>query len=261
MKRTMNLPPDWATRKINIALAGCGGTGSEMIDELYRMHNLLVALGGEGFHVVAFDPDTVSNSNIGRQRFWPVDVGFPKAEILIERINNFGGLNWEYELSPFEPEWLERGVDILVSCTDTASFRARVGEYGRLHANDFGCLWLDCGNDTFEGNVVLGHCGGMNTQYIPNVFDLYPSLSTMNDDNAPSCSTAEAVSRQDFGINRSVAREGANILWHLIRHGRLEHHCSFLNLREGRVSSIPIDPDQWALFGYTQPETRGNAIR
>lgn len=30
-----------------------------------------------------------------RQRFWPADVGHPKATVLVQRLNLFAGLAWE----------------------------------------------------------------------------------------------------------------------------------------------------------------------
>jgi PRTRC genetic system ThiF family protein len=251
---TYLIPNEWIGKEIKVALVGCGGTGSEMMDEVYRIETLLVKLGGMGLSVTAYDPDLVSEANIGRQRFWPCDVGFNKAEVLINRINAYGGVNWRYEDKSFSTDDLP-SFDLIITCVDTPKLRADIGKW-QDDANSYNAttrLWLDCGNDTHQGNVVLGHISHEDSDgdSLPNVFDLYPSLSTMPDDQHESCSTEEAIAKQDYGINRSVAREAANLLWALLRHGKLNHHCSFIDIRTGTVNPLPIDPAQWALFGWS----------
>ena len=248
------LAHQWADKCIDVALVGCGGTGSEMLDELYRMHTLLVALGGKGFNLVAFDADCVSPANQGRQRFWPVDIGHNKAEVLITRINSFGNMNWSFTPENFEAHWA-KSFDLIITAVDSPAIRA---EIGKQMNNEKGYrLWLDCGNGANSGNVILGHLGQIdnaysNGQYIPNVFDLYPILEEMKDNNEPSCSTQQAMQKQDYGINRSVAREAAGLVWALFRHGRLNRHGSYIDLKTGVTSPLLIDPKQWALFGYTE---------
>lgn len=250
----LTIPHQWLGREINIALVGCGGTGSEMLDELYRIHSLLTALEGPGIHVTAFDPDEVSRANIGRQRFWPCDVGFPKAEVLINRVNSFGGVNWSFVNYAFDIHCNRTRFDILITCVDTPSVRANIGtaaapdsDYGISSSQN--ALWLDCGNDASTGNVILGHVGKPNGQMrVPNVFDLYPVLAEMEDGHEPSCSTAAALAKQDYGINRSVAREAANLLWQFLRHGALDHHGSYIDIKRGTVVPLRIDPALWSTF-------------
>jgi PRTRC genetic system ThiF family protein len=253
---TLTIPKQWISKEVKVALVGCGGTGSEVLDELYRMDTLLVNLGGNGLRVMAFDPDTVSVANIGRQRFWPCDVGFNKAEVLINRINTYGGTNWYGCDRAFTTDDIP-SFDLIITCVDTPSLRASIGKWKdeSSHYNSVEYLWLDCGNDTHQGNVILGHLGrdeNSEGSTIPNVFDLYPSLGDMPDDQHDSCSTEEAIAKQDYGINRSVARAGANLLWHLIRYGELAYHCSFIDIKTGCVTPLAIDPKQWATFGYFQ---------
>jgi len=44
--------------------------------------------------IALIDPDTVSETNCGRQPFCRTEIGFPKAIVLAHRINLFWGLNW-----------------------------------------------------------------------------------------------------------------------------------------------------------------------
>lgn len=250
-----NIPHAWLTGQIRIALIGCGGTGSEVFDELFRIHSLVAALGGDGLDVVAFDPDTVSPSNIGRQRFWPADIGFNKAEVLVNRVNNFGGTQWSAVNEPFRPDQNNLGhFHLIVTCVDTPRVRAEIGlaaaGMARAYYTRNETLWLDCGNDAHSGNVILGHLFARQEAKLklPNVFDLYPMLDGMEESNEPSCSTAEALARQDYGINRSVAREAANLIWQLLRHGQIDHHGSFIDIRTGETRPLPIDAMTWDAF-------------
>ena len=252
MSHQITIPPDWIDREISVVLVGCGGTGSEMLDELYRMHTLLCALGGDGLNVTAYDPDAVSEANIGRQRFWPCDVGFPKAEVLITRINSYGGADWSYvnEAYDLSDDRIGR-FDILITCVDTPKVRADIGRYFERVDVFRDRYWLDCGNDNRSGNVVfgsLGKTGQAGALQVPNVFDLYPILADMETVDEPSCSTAEALARQDYGVNRSIAREGANIVWQLLRHGKVAHHGSYIDIKEGTVNPLPVDPAVWETF-------------
>lgn len=252
--REYKIPNSWLLDRVNIALIGCGGTGSEMFDELYRIHTLLTALGGEGIKVTAYDPSLVTAANIGRQRFWGADVGYPKSEVLVNRVNNFGGVNWRFSTESITCADSLRHYDLIITCVDTPGIRAVIGEHAcRARTEDRGLykeqLWLDCGNDNHSGNVILGHIKPTKEGLtLPNVYDLYPVLNEMDNTDIASCSTQEALLKQDYGINRSIAREAANILWQLFRHGSINHHGSYINIKAGTVSPLKIDPTVWALF-------------
>jgi len=249
------IPSSWLNRTLNVTLLGCGGTGSEMIDELFRIHSLLIALGGSGLNVTAYDGDIVSEANIGRQRFWPCDVGHFKAEVLITRLNSFGLTEWQYKNKAFKCKEINPGftrtTDLLISCVDSPKIRAKIGKKANKLTNHRDMLWLDCGNDAHSGNIILGHlCSRKPEQALPNVFDLYPVLSDMKDNETPSCSTQEALFKQDYGINRSVAREAGNLVWQLLRHGSVDYHGSYVDIRSGSVTPLKVDAALWASFGY-----------
>lgn len=76
---------------VTVFVIGAGGTGSQVITNLARMSMALQALGHPGLHVTVFDPDTVSQSNIGRQLFSETELGLNKAVSLVTRINRFFG--------------------------------------------------------------------------------------------------------------------------------------------------------------------------
>ena len=77
-----------AQRQVNVALVGAGGTGSRMLENLLNLHRAMLALGHPGgLHVTLIDDDIVSAANVGRQAFYPCDVGSYKSLVLINRAN------------------------------------------------------------------------------------------------------------------------------------------------------------------------------
>lgn len=96
---------------VTVFVIGAGGTGSQVITNLARMSMALQALGHPGLHVTVFDPDTVSQANIGRQLFSETELGLNKAVSLVTRINRFFGYAWTTTLLPLLcivmlPAWL-----------------------------------------------------------------------------------------------------------------------------------------------------------
>lgn len=79
---------------VTVHVIGAGGTGSQVATNLARMDMALRALGHPGLHVTVFDPDTVSEANIGRQLFSASEIGLNKAVVLVTRINRFFGDTW-----------------------------------------------------------------------------------------------------------------------------------------------------------------------
>lgn len=65
---------------VTVLVAGAGGTGSQVITSLARMSVALQALGHPGLHLTAFDPDTVTEANIGRQLFSETELGLNQGD-------------------------------------------------------------------------------------------------------------------------------------------------------------------------------------
>jgi len=121
---------------------------------LCRLHATLRALDHPGLHVTLYDGDTVSESNVGRQRFSALDVGQYKANVLINRINLFYGLSWQGIPADWSPE-VNLG-DFAISATDSAAVRHAIADTADdLNTRSFGFsrqrLWLDFGNGRTDG--------------------------------------------------------------------------------------------------------------
>ncbi len=208
---------------VTINLIGCGGTGSQLLTHLARIDHTLRA-GGLGYgnhpglHVRAFDGDTVTESNIGRQNFAPSDVGQNKAVVLITRINRFYGQNWEAHPYMFDQSVIAKDlhrVNIVITCVDSAKarieiakinkhkpapvkrkkervlddegvFRALDNEGRETHAYQRQYYWLDLGNSRNSGQVVLGSLSEVpqpeglsgTVSKLPTILDLFPDLES-----------------------------------------------------------------------------------
>jgi PRTRC genetic system ThiF family protein len=226
---------------ITVHLAGCGGTGSQLLPHLARIDHALLALEHPGLHVTVYDPDTITEANIGRQLFAPVDVGQNKAVVMVTRVNRFFGLQWEARPEAYES--LERGANIVITCTDTARSRVEISKRlvdraGRNQPYETQYFWLDVGNTRTTGQVVLGTIE--QDPGLPTILDLFPDL--IEQDKAqvqgPSCSLAEALNSQDLMVNTIMAGYAADLLWKIFRQPVLEHHGMFVNLETFKTNPI-----------------------
>jgi len=113
---------------VTVLVAGAGGTGYQVITSLARMSVALQALGHPGLHLTAFDPDTVTEANIGRQLFSETELGLNKATALVTRVNRFFGYAWEarecrYPIITKEGDKSVPLANIIITCTDNTRSR------------------------------------------------------------------------------------------------------------------------------------------
>jgi len=248
------------TNPVTINLIGCGGTGSQMLTALARINQSLIALQHAGIFVRVFDDDIVTTANIGRQLFASTEVGFPKAEVLSNRINRFFGTNWKGYAVQFNNKIFEGlsecAANITITCVDNVKSRFEVSKMlsksakGNRYRRDKICYWMDFGNSRHTGQVVLATVGKIEQQkskkFIP--VDNLPApteefkelFEASSDDTTPSCSLAEALTKQDLFINSSLANMGASLLWNLFREGMVQHRGFFMNLKDFRTTPIPV---------------------
>lgn len=249
-----HLYPALIGRPINVSVAGCGGNGSQMLSGLARMDLSLRALGHPGLVVTAHDPDLVTEANLGRQLFSPGDVGRNKADVLVHRLNCFFGLNWKANANQIGGG----DCDILIGCVDSIASRRTLSAFSYYY-------WLDLGNTNRTGQVVLGaskpRLSGFTRQRQKagkltkneaaqlstlasrplNFFELFPHLRRVEkEDDAPSCSLAGALEKQDLFINQAVTTWALQLLWLLLRHGHVTCNGYYLNLTSGITRPIPL---------------------
>ncbi len=223
------------TQTVKVDLVGCGGTGSLVLAGLVRLHLAMKSLGHpRGLHVTAWDPDRVSQANIGRQLFTESEVGLFKSDCLINRYNMHFGLEWDSVTERYTGR--QRHMpNVIISCVDTAKSRAEINS---LLPYMFSPYVIDGGNSDSSCQVVIGN----GSQELPYPYQVLPELiETKSDEpNRPSCSLAEAIEHQGLFLNQWVATAILELFWQLFRKGGLEYAGFFINLESGRMNPAPI---------------------
>lgn len=233
-------------KPINVALVGVGGTGSELASHLIRLHQALRAFGYGGMRVYAFDPDSISQANIVRQRYSTADIGRNKAETLIHRINMSCSLDWVGIGKRFTSAYANSTWDIVISCVDSRKARADLHKwaFGKSVRKQWK-FWMDTGNDAVTGQVIIGtprRPGEELLHHLPCATELHPEIRAVNrvDDDRPSCSALEALQHQDLFVNSTAANLAAQLLWQLFKHGGLEYHGVYFNIENYTFSALAV---------------------
>lgn len=245
---------------VTINVVGCGGTGSQVLNSLARMHSAFIQLGHPGLFVRAIDPKRVTMANMGRQMFSPVDIDEFKSSVLIGRINRFFQTDWEAVAGLYSPVAGIAQANITISCVDSGKARTQVKKaiytkvkrrYNLNEPFEVPYYWMDFGNMKDRGQVVIGTVKSIQQpaksefycrRDLPLIDELHPDImiDAKGDDQGPSCSLAEALSKQDLFINTNLANMGVAILWKMFREAHIRYHGCYLNLSTMIVNPIKI---------------------
>jgi PRTRC genetic system ThiF family protein len=253
MKQKMHFTDSYLlnpTHPVTVNLIGCGGTGSQVLTALSRINHTLTALGHPGLHVTTYDPDTVTEANLGRQLFSASDTGLNKAVILTTRINRFFSTGWKAvpDFYACEP------ANILITCVDNVKSRMDIAEKmlsQPVEGYDYSkpLYWLDFGNTQNSGQVVLGTFGEIrqpqSQKYIPVgklpcITERFDLSKVDERESGPSCSLAEAIEKQDLFINSTLANTGSKLLWKLFREGMTNQAGVFLNMDTLKMNPVGL---------------------
>lgn len=249
----------WMLRdRVTIVVVGCGGTGASLVTGLPYLHHALLAAGHpSGIHVCVIDGDRISETNCVRQPFTMSEVGLYKAQVLVNRLNIFWGLDWTAIPTDVRSGRDVPDCDFLISCVDTRTARATLAKITRLKTRKFH-YWLDTGNNADSGQFVMGEPIRPNRKdrptRLPCIDELFPQMikaSMDRRDPLPACSAAESLVRQEPYINQSIAQVVLAMLARLLRHGEVSYHGGFLNLTTGRVSPLAVDRQLWSRLRAT----------
>lgn len=216
-----------------------------------------------GLLVRLFDADTVAAPNIGRQGFIPSELGMNKALALISRYNRSLGSNWKAFDYHYNRDNLYRleaylAADFTIGCVDDTETRFEIVELLKAHkpkrllqqgANYY---YMDLGNTKDTGQFVLSTVIKIpqrkNAKYsvegeLPFITDIYGELlreSAKDEQQGPSCSVQEALSKQDLFVNPILTNHAGDYLWKLLREGETYYWGGAINLRTGTVNPLPI---------------------
>ena len=244
-------------KKLQVVVVGAGGTGSALLGKLLQLHNTFEALSISGLDVVVYDDDLVTESNLGRMPFYKFDLGRPKAECLVERINAYSNVKWQYKNEKFKKDSLKNnyGGVVIFGCVDNVPARKAI--HSSFSSLD-NCIYIDAGNDTSSGNVIMAMNAqvGKDTCYLPSVVDLYQQqINSHIDNNKDSCSAEDAINMQSFGVNDIAASHCIQFLWQLVRKGEIAYQGLSFDLHTGVTAPITADTGTWAIYGYVPNES------
>lgn len=237
---------------ITINLIGLGGNGLMMLGNLIKIHLTLKQLDHPGLDIRVFDPDKVERHNIGRQLFSISDIGIYKVTAIVQRyLNNYGN---KIILSDFPVEYTGQDpTNFTITCTDTVKSRIVVKKALKSFPYDkdgnisnMPLYWLDLGNTKKSGQFVLGTVNHEKEKSkneiskMKDVFELYPNMKEIDDNDEPSCSLIESLGRQDLFINPIIALYASNLLWNLIRDEYISYQGMFINLESLNITTINL---------------------
>ena len=124
------LHKELVAKQIKVVLVGAGGSGSRMLEHLVCLHRAMIALGHpRGLNVLLIDDDVVTNANVGRQAFYPCDIGTYKAMTLINRANMaLGDTMWSADVNRLTTKTTGfSDVDLVIGAVDNRAARLATG--------------------------------------------------------------------------------------------------------------------------------------
>ena len=232
---------------ITVTVVGVGGNGTQVLNDLAKIHCSLQQLNHPGLMVYAIDDDKIEQTNIGRQKFSQVDLGQYKCVVAITRLNRFYGLDWRAIPEKFNEK--QKSTNIIISCVDNMKARKEINwwweSYGSRNDYETPYYWLDFGNGRDFGQFVLGsrpidQPKPSNVDFLKNVLQMFPDMEKNEDIAEPSCSTREALAKQDLFINTVLVSTGMNLIWTLLTKYRITHHGGYVNLSTCVTKPIKI---------------------
>jgi PRTRC genetic system ThiF family protein len=245
------LPAEFGEQPIRVLLVGCGGNGAQMLMGLASLDTAMRAVSSRSLDVTVVDDDIVTEANLGRQPFYACDVGASKARTLTERINIAHGLAWTAVHGRAPNAIGPRRFDLVITCVDSAAARREMGAaiaelteppaYGTPPT-----YWMDLGNRATDGQFLIGMPARSGDRQdllrLPTVLEMFPELAdeSVTEDDAPSCSVAEALERQSLFVNRVLASHALALLFELLGRGSIGHAGGFINLATGQAVPIPL---------------------
>ena len=210
-------------------------------------------MGHAGLKVTAYDPDTVTEANIGRQLFSDGEIGLNKAQAFITRINRFFGLDWNAEPKKYSASVM---ANIVITCVDNIKTREEIGKhFAELRKRSAPMIpenatyyWLDLGNGQRTGQAILGSAkidqpksdAYRPVGILPFATEEFDYTLVDEKDSGPSCSVAEALEKQDLFVNSALVQLAGSLLWQLFKDAVISTRGFYMNLDTFKVTGIPV---------------------
>lgn len=261
-------------QSVQLALIGCGGTGSWLAPAICRIGRLLKEKEGKPVEIAFIDPDVVEAKNVYRQNFCEAEIGRNKAETLAWRF----GLSWGLEIqafgAPFSPEmsgeWRDsRDLLVLIGCVDNPKGRRAIQQAARRELWRK-IWWLDCGNSQSSGQALLGSgkekpgnpfsLPGL-CSWLPLPSDQHPELvhiltppldlpqiqeQDLGRGNGleMSCAEMALLDAQGMMVNQRMAAEAGDMLTRMLITKDLTRFATYFDLASGSARSRYITPEE-----------------
>lgn len=279
--------PLYTKYRFHFIVLGVGGTGSELIPKIARtIHFLNLNVNPNSLKPIQHklticDADDVEEKNICRQNFFSSDLGMNKAEAIAYKCNALFNLDIvainRYVENPDDLTNIIHAFDaqgtadsyqfvpFIIGCVDTNAVRAMLHSYCSSYRGNK-IFYLDCGNEEFYGQVVLGHklAGGntlvamSDTFYaynLPFMGDVYPDILTSNDKFTSQLSCAEAAvsNPQAFDTNIMAACTAFQMIENCLR-GSLSYHKVTFDVINGNTHTTFNKESTLAPYGIKVPD-------
>lgn len=245
---------------LDVHLVGCGGTGSWLAPHLIRTLWVLKEKTGITANIKFYDPDHVEMENCYRQNFCPAEVGANKAVTLASRYGRAWGMNikahdYKYP-SAMTYNVSSQEMFLIIGCVDNVSARQNINQAThQLASHRRQVWWLDCGNDEYTGQVLLGRkfknrenpfvINGR-TGWTPLPSQVHPELISEKKTQKKkkkkaqeeSCVLNALHNPQGLMINQIVAAIAGDYLLEFLVSKSLIKFGSYVNLEAGTMSSL-----------------------
>jgi PRTRC genetic system ThiF family protein len=246
----------------DIMVVGCGGTGAFVAEGVCRL------IRGTRHSLRLVDPDRVEERNLGRQLFYPADLGRFKAEALALRLAGAYGVTVEYSACRIEKLPLSTRGYLTIGCVDNPGARERlqwagtgggfIGQKISYHRSGGspagGCWYIDAGNGEHSGQVLIGNAllkelghsfvaGDGLCHMLPLPTIQQPGLLAPETRRVPGLDCARAVAAQEQSpvINQAMAALVIEYV-HKLLTGSLTWMGSYIDLEAGTRSNVDADP-------------------
>lgn len=253
--------------KSPVMVVGCGGTGGFVAEGLCRLFH------GKENAIYLVDHDRVEERNVGRQNFYPGDVGKFKSRVLAERLAEQFRREVNYITEPVEEMAVNDRATVTIGCVDNAAARERLqwAGFGFLCGKVTYCKWdyqgwyIDAGNGEYSGQVLIGNALGKECKksFLPKggIVERLPLPQVQQPgllvpETKPRDDCARAVEREEQSpvINRMMADLVLTFVHRLFR-GELQWMAGYVDLEAGSVRCIDAEPETVSrITGYTVRE-------
>lgn len=211
--------------------------------------------------LILVDHDRVEPQNIGRQQFFPGDVGKFKSQALAERLARQYGRAIGYSVYPYMHDLVYKSMGggmhtlaaqgIIIGCVDNAAARRSICEQWKSSN-----WWIDAGNGYSSGQVLIGNA--REEMFLQEVFDEENQtvealpLPTLQLPSLLSpvaripkfkrdCAEAVIADEQSPVINQAMATLVLEFT-HRLLIGNLSWMGAYIDLDAGTLQTVPAEP-------------------